>query len=453
MPSSATDVLTPSQLNRQARTLLESHFDFIWIEGELSNFARPTSGHWYFTLKDDNAQVRCAMFRNKNQRLRFTPQNGEQVRFRARVSLYEGRGEFQLIGEFMELAGAGTLQAKFEALRDTLRAEGLFEASLKQALPRAIEHLAVITSPTGAALQDILHVLERRNPAIKVSVLPVAVQGEQAPRELCDAVIRANIMAKTRDDCDFDAIILARGGGSLEDLWAFNDEQLARNIAASDLPIVTGVGHEVDITIADFAADMRAPTPSAAAELLSEDRSELLALLTRERARLAQAMRGQLERAGLRLATARAGLRHPGDRLRERAQRLDGQEERLRLAVQGRLKDQRQSLEWLQQRLVAGSPHMLIERQREKLLRQRERAEQHIQQRLLVQHQELQRSAAVLESFNPLAVLARGYAIVTDEAGQAVRSAASVENGAVLSARLAQGELRLRAEQSEPSKS
>ncbi|MDP5052955.1 MAG: exodeoxyribonuclease VII large subunit, partial [Congregibacter sp.] len=295
------DTLTPSQLNRQVRGLLESHFDFVWVEGELSNLARPSSGHWYFTLKDDAAQVRCAMFKNYNQRLRFAPTNGDQVRLRARLSLYEGRGEFQLIGEFMEPAGAGALQARFEALRDQLRQEGLFDASIKSALPKSVAHLAVITSPTGAALQDILHVLARRNPAIRVTVLPVPVQGDNAAAEIRRALINANVYAKTRDDCDFDAIILARGGGSLEDLWAFNDEALARAIVASDLPVVCGVGHEVDVTIADFAADARAPTPSAAAELLSEDREELLAQLGQSRRRLNRAMQHCLERTTLQL--------------------------------------------------------------------------------------------------------------------------------------------------------
>ena len=283
-PASTTpEALTPSELNGRVRSLLESHFDFVWVEGEISNMARPSSGHWYFTLKDDSAQVRCAMFRGKNQRLRFSPENGDQVRLRARVSLYEGRGDFQLIGEFMEPAGAGALQAQFDALRNKLQQEGLFSADRKRELPTDVSHLAVITSPTGAALQDILQVLERRNPAIRVTVIGAMVQGEGAAGQLRDAMELANhlylehlesvdaqIAAKsTQEDVnadhvvddadsepewDFDAIILARGGGSLEDLWAFNDEALARAIVESTLPVVTGVGHEVDFTIADFAA-------------------------------------------------------------------------------------------------------------------------------------------------------------------------------------------------------
>ncbi|MEL7044447.1 MAG: exodeoxyribonuclease VII large subunit, partial [Pseudomonadota bacterium] len=321
--STGAPTLSPSALNRRVRTLLESHFDFVWVEGEVSNFARPSSGHWYFSLKDDSAQVRCAMFRNRNARLRYTPANGDQIRLRARVSLYEGRGEFQLIGEFLEPAGAGALQARFDALRDRLRAEGLFDSARKRPLPRHVSHLAVVTSPTGAALQDILQVLERRNPGIQITVLASPVQGERAPEQLRAAVARANRLAKERADCDFDALIVARGGGSLEDLWAFNDEALAREIVASELPVVVGVGHEVDVTIADFAADLRAPTPSAAAEILSEDRSEALLLLRRQFRALTRAYVQSMGRRKLRLDALAARLRHPGDRIREQAQRVD----------------------------------------------------------------------------------------------------------------------------------
>jgi exodeoxyribonuclease VII large subunit len=448
MPITSTDAqtLTPSQLNRQVRSLLESHFDFVWVKGELSNFACPSSGHWYFTLKDDRAQVRCAIFKNRNQRLRLNPANGDQVRLRARVSLYEGRGEFQLIGEFMEPAGAGALMAQFQALRDKLRAEGLFDAALKQPLPKAVRHLAVVTSPTGAALQDILQVLARRNPSIKVTVIPAAVQGAQAAAELRQALLDANAAAHNREDCDFDAIILARGGGSLEDLWAFNDEALARAIVASRLPVVAGVGHEVDVSIADFAADMRAPTPSAAAELLSEDRTEILAQLAQAQQRLRVAMRHRLERTALQLAQLRARLRHPGDRLREQAQRLDDLESRLRRSIAVRLDQQRREQLTRSKRLAACSPLKRITQDRAQLTRQQHALTAAIGQKLAWENQALARRQQVLASLNPLAILERGYAILSDIEGTAIRSSKDVAVKQSLNARLAQGTLRLSVE-------
>ena len=270
--SPAPVTLTVSQLNRQARTLLESHFDFIWVEGEVSNFAAPSSGHWYFSLKDGNAQVRCAMFRNRNQRVRFTPDNGDHIRLRCRVSLYEGRGEFQLIVEHLEHAGAGALQAAFEKLKAALLAEGLFNPERKKPLPESISHLGVITSPTGAAIHDILTVLKRRCPAIAVSVLPVAVQGEGAAAEIVAAIENANRWQR-EGRIHLDALIVGRGGGSLEDLWPFNEESVARAIAASELPIVSAVGHEVDFTIADMAADQPASVQALADYAVNDDDS------------------------------------------------------------------------------------------------------------------------------------------------------------------------------------
>ncbi len=264
--------------------LLESHFDFVWVEGEVSNFTVPSSGHWYFSLKDSGAQVRCAMFRNRNQRLRFTPANGDHIRLRCRVSLYEGRGEFQLIVEHLEQAGAGALQAAFEKLKARLLAEGLFDAQRKKPLPASVSRLGVITSPTGAAIHDILTVLRRRCPGIAVFLFPVAVQGEAAAREIAAAIERANRWQR-EGKVQLDALIVGRGGGSLEDLWAFNEEIVARAIAASELPIVSAVGHEVDFTIADMVADHRAATPSAAAELLSPDQREWLQRLQADRSR------------------------------------------------------------------------------------------------------------------------------------------------------------------------
>ena len=260
-----------------------------WVEAEISNFSRPSSGHWYFSLKDANAQVRCAMFRQRNMLCAFTARDGQKVLVRARIGLYEPRGEFQLIVEHMEDAGLGALKRQFEELRARLKAEGLFSAERKRPLPALPRRIGVITSPSGAAVRDILHVLARRFPAVAVMIYPVAVQGAQASAE----IIAALELACRRAECD--VLILARGGGSLEDLWAFNDERLARAIVASSIPVVSGVGHEIDFTIADFAADVRAPTPSAAAELVVPDADEWLAAL-RESRSAARALRAPASR-------------------------------------------------------------------------------------------------------------------------------------------------------------
>jgi exodeoxyribonuclease VII large subunit len=276
------DVYSVSRLNREARVLLERGFGTLWLEAEISNFSRPSSGHWYFCLKDAAAQVRCAMFRQRNMLCAFTARDGQKVLVRARIGLYEPRGEFQLIVDHLEDAGLGALQRQFEELRARLAAEGLFATARKRPLPTLPKRIGVITSPTGAAVRDILHVLARRFPAVAVLIYPVAVQGAQAPAEL----VAALKTAAARQECD--VLILARGGGSLEDLWAFNDEKLARAIVASPIPVISGVGHEVDFTIADFAADVRAPTPSAAAELVVPDAEEWLTTCLRLDTRLAR---------------------------------------------------------------------------------------------------------------------------------------------------------------------
>ena len=432
--------LTVSQLNRQARSLLESHFDFVWVEGEISNFAAPSSGHWYFSLKDGNAQVRCAMFRGRNQRLRFRPGNGDHIRLRCRVSLYEGRGEFQLIAEHMEPAGAGALQAAFEQLKATLLAEGLFDADRKQPLPESISHLGVITSPTGAAIHDILTVLERRCPAIAVSILPVAVQGENAASEIVAAIERANRLHET-GEIQLDALIVGRGGGSLEDLWAFNEEIVARAIAASKLPIVSAVGHEVDFSIADMVADQRAPTPSAAAEMLSPDQREQLARLKKLEADLVRLMRRKIADAQTRLDHLRARLKHPGAQLREQSQRLDDLEQRLILAQKNLLARKKNELALLESRLHARSPLPRIQQLQKDLTTSQQRLEGAMQAKLTDARSQLAHLAQMLDSLSPLSTLARGYAIVTDPEGKVVTDASAVAPGSSLTARLASGRL------------
>lgn len=435
-------ILTVSQLNRQARTLLESHFDFVWVEGEVSNFAAPSSGHWYFSLKDGDAQVRCAMFRNRNQRLRFRPENGDHFRLRCRVSLFEGRGEFQLIVEHLEHAGAGALQLAFEKLKAKLLAEGLFDPARKKPLPESVSRLGVITSPTGAAIHDILTVLKRRCPAIEVYILPVAVQGDAAAGEICAALERVNRLQR-EGKIDLDALIVGRGGGSLEDLWAFNEESVARAIAASELPVVSAVGHEIDFSIADMVADHRAPTPSAAAELLSPDQREWLEKLRNLEQALERQMRRRLADAARELEHLRRRLKHPGALLREQSQRLDELEQRLILAQRNALRQRHQQLALLESRLRAQSPLPRIQRLQQDLSTSQQRMEAAMRQRLETAGSKLAHLAQMLESLSPLATLQRGYAIVTDARGKVVSDAAQVQPGQTLQARLARGRIQV----------
>ncbi|MEP0203302.1 MAG: exodeoxyribonuclease VII large subunit [Halioglobus sp.] len=434
--------LTVSQLNRQAKNLLETHFDFVWVEGEVSNFASPSSGHWYFSLKDGNAQVRCAMFRNRNQRIKFTPANGDAIRLRARVSLYEGRGEFQLIVEHLEHAGAGALQAAFEKLKTRLAAEGLFDQRLKQPLPEQVSRLGVITSPTGAAIHDILTVLKRRCPSIEVYILPVAVQGDGAAAEICAAIEQANHL-QDAGKIHLDALIVGRGGGSLEDLWAFNEEPVARAIVASSLPIVSAVGHEIDFSIADMAADHRAPTPSAAAELLSPDQREWQERLRVLEAALHRQIKRKLADAARELDHLRKRLKHPGAQLREQAQRLDELEQRLLLAQRNSLQQKHAQLALLESRLHARSPLPQVMQHQSELERLYQRMNSAMKKRLSDASQQVSHLAQVLESLSPTATLKRGYAIVTDSQGHIVTDAQSQTTGNSVRARLANGSLDL----------
>lgn len=440
--SDTPPTLTVGQLNREARRLLESHFDYLWVEGEVSNFAAPSSGHWYFTLKDSAAQVRCAMFRNRNQNMRLTPENGMAIRLRCRVSLYEGRGEFQLIVEFLEHAGAGALQAAFERLREKLQAEGLFEAARKRPLPAEVNRLGVITSPTGAAIHDVLTVLRRRCPAMEVLLLPVPVQGETAAGEICAAIERANRW-QTEGLVQLDALLVTRGGGSLEDLWAFNEEMVARAIVASSLPVVSAVGHEIDISIADMAADQRAATPSAAAELLSPDQRERSTRLAQLEQLLGSRIGIRLREAHRELLHLRERLRHPGHLLREQAQRLDDLEQRLQRAQRSLLRDQRGQLLLLTSRVQARSPATRVRGLQEQVTRLEQRQQRGMRSRLQGAATRLAHLAQLLDSVSPLATLNRGYSIITDDEGQVVRDAKQVLPGDLLDARLARGQLRL----------
>lgn len=427
-------IWTVSRLNLEAQGLLEGSFPLLWIEGELSNLSRPASGHLYFSLKDERAQVSAAMFRNRAQLLRFPVRDGMQVLVRARVTLYVPRGNYQLVVEHMEEAGEGRLRREFEQLREKLRAEGLFDAGRKRPLPAFPRQVGVITSASGAALRDILHVLARRCPQLPVMIYPAAVQGREAPGQLRAALALAN----RRQECD--VLILARGGGSLEDLWAFNDEQLARDVAASAIPVVSAVGHEVDVALTDYVADLRAPTPSAAAELVSPDLSatgERLASLGR---RLAQRMQQRLVREQERLVWLQKRLGRPEQRLQQAAQQLDELEARLRRQLQQRLALPNQRLVQLERRLRSRDPRTLLAASEQRLNGLTRRLAQPVPRLLRERQRDLRQLGLRLQAVSPLAVLGRGYSISYAD-DQPLRSVAAVQPGQTLRTRLVDGDI------------
>lgn len=440
MDPTPRDILTPTQLNTLARDLLEGAFPLIWVEGELGNVTRPASGHLYFTLKDARAQVRCAMFKPKSTWLKFVPREGLRVLARGRLTLYEARGDYQLVIDHMEEAGEGALRRAFEQLRARLAAEGLFDEGRKRALPAHVRRLGVITSPSGAAARDVLSVLGRRFPLLEVDVLPVQVQGETAPAQIVSMLNRA------ADSGRYDVLLVTRGGGSLEDLWAFNDEQLARTIAASPVPIVSAVGHETDFTLADFAADLRAPTPSVAAELLVPDRRDLAAHL-RGLQRHAQ----QLQQRRLRDASQRAdraALRlhalRPQARLELIRRRQDDALRRLQALWREQSQQRAARLRHADAVLRATQPSRRLAQLRQRLEALGLRPQAAIARQLQRDTLRLRGLARSLSAVSPLATVARGYAIVTRDDGQLVRSVQQVHSGDEVNARLADGELKLR---------
>jgi exodeoxyribonuclease VII large subunit len=435
-------VFTVTALNREVGQLLAHSFPLLWIEGEISNFSQPRSGHMYFSLKDPQSQVRAAMFRGRNTYLGFEPRDGMQVLVRAKVSLYEPRGDFQLIVEHMEAAGDGALRRAFEALKQKLDAEGLFDAARNRPLPQFPRQIGVITSPTGAALRDVLSVLRRRYPLAPVLIYPVQVQGFEAARD----IIATLNLASLRQDCD--VLLLVRGGGSLEDLAAFNDEQVARAIAGCGIPVVCGIGHEVDFTIADFVSDLRAPTPSAAAELVSPNGPELVQRSMRLGAVLRELMSQQLQDFGLHLGQIHKRLRllHPARRLNQQQQGLDEQERRLRHAMTVLLRQRQSGIGALEHRLIRHSPLTRLLRLASRTAEIQQRLGNAIRQALQHGAQGLALAAQRLDSVSPLATLQRGYAIVRGPAGQTIKHSKDAEIGARLDIRLAQGGLEVRVE-------
>ena len=430
-------IFTVSELNREARSILEGSFPSIWIEGEVSNLARPASGHMYFSLKDSRAQVRCALFKNRAMKLATQPDNGMQVLVRANVSLYEGRGEFQLIVEYLEPAGAGALQRQFEELKKKLDAEGLFRAEDKQPIPTMPRRVGVITSPSGAAIRDILSVLRRRWPGIEVIIYPAAVQGNEAPAEL------RRMLANAEQRNEVDVLIISRGGGSLEDLWAFNDEAFARAIHACPLPTISAVGHEIDFTIADFVADLRAATPSAAAETVSPSRDQLRHQLEKYESLLSRNLNQRLRSLKERVNGLERRLPHPQRTLQQFSQRLDDLSLRSQRAIRGKIQHDQSRLNRLTSLLAVQNPKRQLQQQRQRcqqLNSQLQRAMNHILEK---KKERWSRLSHNLNTVSPLATLERGYAIVQKADGLVIREAAQLTKNEEVTARFGKGEASL----------
>ena len=431
-------VYTVSRLNREIRTVLEQGFASLILTGEISNFITPASGHWYFSLKDEKAQIKAAMWRGNNRSQSYRPENGTQVTVRARVSLYEPRGDYQLIVEHMEPAGEGQLKQEFDALKMRLAAEGLFSSAYKKPLPQNINRVGVITSATGAAIKDILTVLKRRAPQLEVIIYPAMVQGKEAHVHLINQIQLAN----ARNEVD--VLIVGRGGGSLEDLWCFNHEQLARAIYQSELPIVSAVGHEIDTTISDYVADVRAATPSAAAELVSPNTQELHSKVIELINRLNNAFKHDMadKRALATQLQHRLNLCHPRNQLNQKAQRLDELTIALQQGMRNRLYQQERTLNNLTPRLMRQSPDKKLSQASHQLMQIQTRLEQAMQHKLQHAQNSLALQASRLDSVSPLNVLARGYSITKTQQGKVIKSVDHIKTGDVLITELADGAIK-----------
>lgn len=444
----ATDryIYSVNTLTTEIRQLLEGGLPLIWLEGEVSNFSRPGSGHWYFNLKDEHAQIQCAMFRNANRLAQFTPTNGSQITIRGRLTVYAPRGNYQLIIEHVENSGEGALRRQFEILKKQLETEGLFAAEHKQPLPTEPQRIGVITSPTGAAIRDVIHVLGNRSPHIPIVVYPTSVQGDQAPAQIAQAIQTAN----ARAECD--VLIVGRGGGSLEDLWAFNSPDVAYALANSHIPTISAVGHETDTTIADWVADLRAATPSAAAEQVAPDQQQWQRQLQRLAARFTQAQQRQLLQAEQRLLHNQQRLKrqHPQRQLQLLKESLQQSQQRLSRLWQQQQQTRQRQLLFTQQRLTQANPAHQLQQQRQRIQQAQRQLQQAYTHHFERAQLRLQSQAQALHTVSPLATLQRGYSIsVQPNAGNptVVTDAAQVKVGSELHVRLARGELHCEVQQ------
>lgn len=432
-------ILQISELTKKVRYLLESELNTVWLTGEISNFIAATSGHWYLSLKDSKSQIKCAMFKGNNRRVRVNqgalPSNGQQVLVKAKVSLYEPRGDFQLIIEHMEDAGTGLLRQQFEQLKSKLHKQGLFDLAHKKPLPLTINHVGVVTSPSGAAIKDILAVLKRRNPNIIVTIYPALVQGELAQTDICHAIHQANL----RNECD--VLIVGRGGGSLEDLWPFNEERVVQAIHQSALPIISAVGHEIDTTLSDYAADLRAPTPSSAAEFVSNDSTVLVKQLQSLSKRLLSAQITQLKtlKNGQRYLQHRLTQVHPEQQLHLQQQKADELTFRLKQIIKRKITYHTHKPTQLTQRLLTQSPHKLITQKQQQIAQIEPRLLQSMHKRLQHSGQRFSHIIEQLHMVSPLATIARGYSVTRDNNDRVITNVEQVKTGDVVSIQLSDG--------------
>ena len=440
MPLPKPTPVSVSELNRKAKSLLENHLGEVCAEAEIGDLSKPSSGHWYFSLKDGRSQLRCAMFRRANLSVKFQPKVGDSVIVRGLLSIYESRGDYQLIVDHMEASGDGALQRELEALKQKLQAEGLFDPARKLSVPEHCEKIGVITSPTGAAIEDIISVLGRRSPSSSIALFPVLVQGALAAQQIADAIDHANALVDTKQRA-LDVLIVGRGGGSLEDLWCFNDEIVARAIARSTLPIVSAVGHEIDFSVADLVADVRAATPSQAAELVTRDSLEWLQLIDSHTARLRLLTQQKLNERRAIVANLRARLTHPRQRLTLIQEQLSRAKERAGLLIRQHLMRDRQRISQAQLSLAASSPQMTIKARKDAVKNLGERLPVQIEKVIRRDAQRIDHLQKLLTSLGPLATLERGYAIVTTADGQIIRDSGAAQTGDAVSVRLHRGEL------------
>ena len=431
------EIISVSEINKRAKSILEENFPFVWIQGEVSNFFSAASGHWYFSLKDETSEIRCAMFTNKNHHITFEPKDGDHLVLNGTLSIFEGRGQYQIIVEHIELAGEGALLKAFEELKKKLQLEGLFDDSIKRQLPAYPKDIAVVTSPDGAVIQDIINVLDRRSPFLDLTVVPTLVQGEKAAPLICDAL---NKVGKLKN---VDVVILARGGGSIEDLWAFNNEEVARTIVNCPTPIISAVGHETDFTISDFVSDLRAPTPSIAAEIISQPYSELIETLEGYQNYISRSVISQIDLQRTQITNLIKRIRHPGDKLREISQKLDYVETALIQNINQEISFKKNGLNLKDLSLQQNSPQNKIKEAKVYLQNASKDLLKALKLEIERKSTVLAEIVATLQAVSPLSVLSRGYSIISTEPdGKILSSSNQVEIGQTISAILSKGSIK-----------
>ena len=431
------EIISVSEINKRAKSILEENFPFVWIQGEVSNFFSAASGHWYFSLKDETSEIRCAMFTNKNHHITFEPKDGDHLVINGTLSIFEGRGQYQIIVEHIELAGEGALLKAFEELKKKLQLEGLFDDSIKRQLPAYPKNIAVVTSPDGAVIQDIINVLDRRSPFLDLTVVPTLVQGEKAAPLICDALNKVGKLKKV------DVVILARGGGSIEDLWAFNNEEVARAIVNCPTPIISAVGHETDFTISDFVSDLRAPTPSIAAEIISQPYSELIETLEGYQNYISRSVISQIDLQRTQITNLIKRIRHPGDKLREISQKLDYVETALIQNINQEISFKKNGLNLKDLSLQQNTPQNKIKEAKVYLQNASKDLLKALKLEIERKSTVLAEIVATLQAVSPLSVLSRGYSIISTEPdGKILSSSNQVEIGQTISAILSKGSIK-----------